>query len=84
MNRKKQLRQIIDQTSFALDDCRLFLDTHPHCREALEYYEKMENIRHQAIKEYTAQFGPILAYDVTPANEWIWNQGPMPWEREGC
>lgn len=84
MNQKRHCKQIIDQASFAIDDCKLFLDTHPYCREALDYYEEMKRIRKQAWKEYTRNYGPLSAYDVTPDNEWMWNQQPWPWEREGC
>lgn len=39
---KKSLMKIITQASFALDDTRLFLDTHPNCQEAILYYNKMQ------------------------------------------
>ena len=28
----------INEASFAMDEARLFLDTHPNCEEALAYY----------------------------------------------
>lgn len=34
--------KIITQTSFALDDTRLFLDTHPNCQEAIMFYNKVQ------------------------------------------
>lgn len=39
---KKSLMKIITQTSFALDDTRLFLDTHPNCQEAIMFYNKVQ------------------------------------------
>ena len=36
-----QLLNIIDQTSFAMDDVLLFLDTHPCDQQALSYYQAM-------------------------------------------
>ena len=37
---KEKLMDIITKASFAMDDVKLFLDTHPNCMEALEYYHK--------------------------------------------
>ena len=47
-----QLRQFIDEISFAMDDIVLFLDTHPCCQEALAYYEECKKMREEAIDEY--------------------------------
>lgn len=81
---RKRLMQIINQASFAMDDVKLFLDTHPNCTEALEYYQKMQKMRQQAWKEYTMNFGPLSAYDVYVRKSWDWNNAPLPWESEGC
>ena len=81
-----ELLDTINKTSFAMDDTRLFLDTHPDCPEALEYFKKMEAIRDEAIKEYEHRVGPILAYRHAGDcdNGWFWNQGPLPWENACC
>ena len=34
---KKELLEWINIVSFAVDDVKLFLDTHPNCPEALEF-----------------------------------------------
>lgn len=83
MSRQK-LRRVIDEASFAIDDVKLFLDTHPNCREALAYYQKMRNIRNQAVHEYTVKYGPVTAYNVDSADYWTWSRGPWPWEGEEC
>ena len=36
---RRDLRHYIDVVSFAADDVKLFLDTHPDCREALEFFD---------------------------------------------
>jgi spore coat protein JB len=77
---RDQLMCIITESSFALDDCKLFLDTHPYDKEALEYYEKYRQIRKAAMREYRECYGPISAYDVEPANYWTWIDDPWPWE----
>lgn len=81
---RRRLMQIITRASFAIDDVKLFLDTHPNCSQALAYYEKMEKVRNQAWREYTMRFGPLSAYDVNVRNSWDWNSAPLPWESEGC
>jgi len=81
---KNNLMTLINQVSFAMDDVRLYLDTHPDCQEALEYYCQAKRIREEAIAEYTEKFGPILSYNVDAGTCWSWNLGPMPWEGDDC
>lgn len=81
---KKSLMKIITQASFALDDTKLFLDTHPNCQEAILYYNKMQETRKAAWKEYTRRFGPLTFYEVSNEDYWEWNKGPMPWEGGNC
>lgn len=82
----RKLLAIIDKASFAMDDTRLFLDTHPDCREAMAYFRKMEKIRNEAIKEYEIHCGPILWYSSDDKEdwEWNWNKGPLPWDNSCC
>ena len=39
MNRR-ELFEYINQISFAVDDVKLFLDTHPENQKALDYFQK--------------------------------------------
>ena len=78
------LMKVITQASFAMDDVKLFLDTHPYCQEALEYYKKAKAVREEAWKEYTQKYGPLSAYEVDNEEYWDWNKGPMPWEGGNC
>ena len=81
---RAKLLKIINQASFAMDDVKLFLDTHPNCQEAIEYYQKAQKVRNEAWNEYTRKFGPLSAYDVDACDYWDWNKGPMPWEGGDC
>ena len=56
---KKELLDWINVVSFAVDDVKLFLDTHPYDEEALQYYEKKKKQRVQAMKEYAKYYGPL-------------------------
>lgn len=82
-----ELMDIITKVSFAMDDTRLFLDTHPDCAEALEYFKKMQLIRHEAVREYTDRFGQIMSYHDGNCGSWDWNSAPLPWHssrKGGC
>lgn len=81
---KKQLFQYINQVSFAVDDIKLYLDTHPEDVYALEYYTKVRDARKRAVEEYNRRFGPLTADQVMSKNYWTWVMDPWPWEREGC
>lgn len=81
---RDSLMRVITKASFAMDDVKLFLDTHPNCQEALEYYQKAKEIREAAWKEYTQRFGPLSSYEVTNTEHWDWNVAPMPWEGGNC
>ncbi len=79
---REELLRCIDTTSFAVDDVILYLDTHPHDKAALEFYEKVSALRKQAIEEYTTHFGPLTKDMVKPTNKWTWINDPWPWEME--
>ena len=72
----------IGEISFAMDDARLFLDTHKDCMEALVFYKKMAQMRHACVKEYEQQYGPLSWYDEFDSDRWKWVDCPWPWEGE--
>lgn len=78
-NEQMRLMKMIEELSFALDDTRLFLDTHPDDREAIMYYERTMNLRNRAVKDYTMKYGPISQYDINLSRGWTWTECPLPW-----
>ena len=76
---KEDLMDIISKVSFALDDTRLYLDTHPDCEKAMDFFKKMQHIRHEAMKEYTENYGAIYGYNMGSCDNWSWNMGDYPW-----
>ena len=80
---KNKLRHYIDVVSFVVDETKLFLDTHPHDREALEYFENYNKARNRAVAEYSVQFGPLVIAEASCDNEFKWATQPWPWEMEG-
>lgn len=86
MPSKKDLMNRIYTASFAVDDAKLFLDTHPCDREALDYFEKYQEIRKCALKEYARYYGPLTIDTVpdTSCENWNWINDPWPWQEGGC
>lgn len=82
-NEKAKLMKFIYEVDFALDDCVLYLDTHPFDKQALEYYENYKKMKKQAVAEYTRLYGPLTSDDVNVCNYWAWVKNPWPWEG-GC
>ena len=75
-----ELKKEIDELSFAMDDTRLFLDTHPNNPDALMYYKRLAEMRKQTVSEYIKMYGPLSSYDAFPQNDWVWVDKPWPWE----
>ena len=89
MNRQMNRRQLlnhINQVSFAVDDVKLYLDTHPCDTEALEYFLQMSRKRNEALKEYAAAYGPLTidTAEDSCAERWNWINEPWPWQEGGC
>ena len=91
---KKELLEWINIVSFAVDDVKLFLDTHPNCPEALEFFDEFKKQRVQALKEYAKYYGPLTldtantptvdTADYSCAERWNWINEPWPWQEGGC
>ena len=77
---KNNLMNSIMQVCFALDDCKLYLDTHPNCTKALEYYEKLQKKKMRLVDDYNDKYESLNASFVNIDQGWNWNYGTMPWE----
>lgn len=73
------LMRQINESSFAMDDAQLFLDTHPDSMAAMQYFRNAAAMRQNAMDAYQRQFGPLMAEETT-GNEWNWTAEPWPWE----
>ena len=76
------LMKKIQSLAFAKVESELFLDTHPECRQALEYYKDVVRNLKEATEEYSAKYGPITATDVQ-GDKWTWANGGWPWHIKG-
>lgn len=72
----------INEVSFAVDDIKLYLDTHPDDEKALDFFKEKSMIRNEALKAYAAQYGPLTidTGDDTCSRQWDWVMQPWPWE----
>ena len=82
MNEQKKLLSRIATCDFILTETALFLDTHPDCSEALDFYKKHLEMRRKAAEEYTEKFGMLRHEDYIGQNKWQWTEGPWPLEFE--
>lgn len=79
---KQSLLKDIQRTDFALKEVTLFLDTHPHCRKALDYYHDMKRRSKMLTEEYERQFGPLTPMGNVSDNWWNWVKSPWPWQTD--
>lgn len=83
---REDLMKLINEASFAVDDVKLYLDTHPCDEEALDYFRKYSRIRNEALKEYAENYEPLTADTViySDPDKWNWTDQPGPGQEGGC
>ena len=82
MNERKMMLKKIQAACFALEEIKLFLDTHPNDRAALECYSKYQKIYEMLVKEFEEKYGALKAERVDTTRGWTWVNDPWPWEME--
>lgn len=70
----------INKISFAIDELRLYLDTHPCNRRALDLFNCYVKEREGLVCAYEAAYGPLFGYSMNNECGWQWTEAPMPWE----
>lgn len=82
---RSELLHWINMVSFACNEATLFLDTHPDCQEALDYFEEFNNHRQKALAEYAKYYGPLTLDSSSGCEDhWKWVHEPWPWQEGGC
>ena len=83
---QSQLMDIINKTSFAVNDIQLYLDSHPDCPKGLAYFHEHNQLRNAALKEYSRRFGPLTMETASEGSKghWEWIHGKWPWEGGRC
>ena len=80
MSDREKMLKSVQCYSFAAFEASLFLDTHPDCREALDYYKKYKKLWQEAKDRYEAKYGPPTISSDANNESWQWVKGPWPWE----
>lgn len=83
---RQELLHTINVASFAVDDVKLFLDTHPDNQDALAYFREYITLRNRSLEEYSHFFGPLTIGTATAScgDYWKWVNEPWPWQEGGC
>lgn len=81
MSNRADAARKLDETSFAIVEMRLFMDTHPGDAAAAAIRSKLENEYRVAWRNYVEVCGPLTIYD---CDAMLWTDNPWPWDTEGC
>ena len=73
----------IRELTFVQKELELYLDTHPNCKTALDYYYQTMNALRTLTEEHEAMHGPLTSRGVMVDKGWTWVAEPWPWQREG-
>lgn len=76
---QKQLFKQIQMYSFAVLEAALYLDGHPDCTHALEYYNKYNAKLSELYKKYEECHGPLTIFGNVD-DRWTWCESAWPWE----
>ena len=79
MNDKKKLYKLIQTYSFIIYETVLYLDGHPDCAAALDYYRDIVRELRARMDEYEGAVGAIRAENEN-GERWSWVNKPWPWQ----
>ena len=77
------LQDQIRALCFVKTELELYLDTHPKCRTALDYYYLTVEELKRLTEQYENTTGPLTAMGNVSTTEWNWVDGPWPWQQAG-
>ncbi len=76
-----ELLEKIRALAFVKVELELYLDTHPNCKVALDYYYQTLEALADMTSLYEATVGPLTAAGNVNTESWDWVKGPWPWQR---
>ena len=80
-NTRERLLRNVQEASFAVDEARLYLDTHPNDENAKRYFDKYNDARHKAMQAYEQSYGALLTDNIDAVKDgWTWVNDPFPWD----
>ena len=81
MNRDELLRRLT-ALDFTAVDLGLFLNTHPHCTDAIEKYNETVAEADKCRQMYETNFGPLCSFRSVSRKAWSWANNPWPWQEQ--
>ena len=69
----------LQELDFSIQECVLYLNAYPDCREALAHYHQLLEQRCAVKKEYEQACGPLTAGGNANGEHWDWVGAPWPW-----
>ena len=82
LDKNAALLEKIQKLSFVKCELELYLDTHPDCKVALDYYGQTVDALTQLMNKYQASGKPIVAQGSIETKRWSWVAEPWPWQTE--
>ena len=79
MNEQQVMKRQIKELEFALTELNLFLDSHPYCTEALQYFKELVAKHDMLVAKYEEKSAPLTARG-NRGDKWDWVMTPWPWE----
>lgn len=81
MDDKTKLLGEIYETSFAVNDLTLYLDTHPEDAQALAEFQAMHARRKTAMQTFEKKYYPLTVDCMSGSKDgWTWGSAPAPWQ----
>lgn len=72
----------ISALGLCVHETALFLNTHPHCKEALDYFRCKRRELFELTEKYEEKYGPLTAFSDPARDCWIWTDSPWPWQTQ--
>ena len=66
--------------STALLELGLYLDTHPHDKAVIQFYEHYLEKLHDTRARYVKTHGPLMKQDAVEDGQYTWLSDPWPWD----
>ena len=80
-NQQEELLYEISMLSFICVELNLYLDTHVHDQEAIQYFQYYNRLYQQAKREYSIKYGPLTVSDSDipgASKHWTWATTEFP------
>lgn len=79
----EDIMEAIRELGFVKGELELYLDTHPGCTVAIDYYHKTVDALATLMEQYhQSGNNPLVASGNTNTEAWDWIRAPWPWQRE--